>query len=435
MAGLLSDTYIIADARERNVLPFLEDALQRHVLVVKQITTADYIVCRRADGGEPQILAAVERKTFKDFAASLCDGRYANMQKMFSLRRETGCQLFLVVEGTPAFPRDEHRFAHVPYSSIKMAMMHQTVRDGVFVARTGDESATADYLRDLLLSYDAVVPAGASGAPAHVPAGASGAPAHVPAVTGAGVTGASATGATGVGAVPAVLTKIQPPLHSDAVRMWEGLKGISIVLGKKLTGLFSAAALASGEVSAADIAAVKTPTGRVIGRKAAKSLRQVARGDVKYATRLLCGINKVGAQMAEAMLGAAGGSLAALCRFSVAQLGEIRIAQAGRTIRLGLANAERIHQALHYVEPDEGSAGPAATTAVQPAPSAAAASSRTITSLDGACARGREHTMCATHVGPIVSRAGPSAASMVDAALSDADTADWGTLEEISALL
>ncbi|MEK7383283.1 MAG: ERCC4 domain-containing protein [Elusimicrobiota bacterium] len=164
----ISPVYLIADSRERGVIPFLETALRDHAFVVRQVTTADYLVCRRAPGpaAEPAVLAAVERKTLADFAASFKDGRYANVQKMRALRAATGCQLYFFVEG-PAFPSPGRRFARIPYASILAAVTKLMVRDGVHVVQTEDEAHTAKRLADFLRVFETEAPyAGGGGPPA-----------------------------------------------------------------------------------------------------------------------------------------------------------------------------------------------------------------------------------------------------------------------------
>ena len=119
-------TYLIADARERAVIPFIETEFKDYAYIVKQVTTADYLICRasgsgasgssgaveadRREEGEAVeaapaqaqgavVLAAIERKSHEDFAASFKDGRHDNIKKLLALRGGTGCKLFYFVEG------------------------------------------------------------------------------------------------------------------------------------------------------------------------------------------------------------------------------------------------------------------------------------------------------------------------------------------------
>ncbi|NBQ44255.1 MAG: hypothetical protein EBU23_17800, partial [Mycobacteriaceae bacterium] len=145
--------YLIADARERAIAPFLTTALgAERLLANRQVNTGDYLVCARpraivsvaaaastdtvarTDSDVPglRVRACIERKTLADFAASFKDGRHANLQKMRDLRARTGCQLYYIVEG-PAFPSPGRRFARIPYASILAAITHMMVRDSIMV--------------------------------------------------------------------------------------------------------------------------------------------------------------------------------------------------------------------------------------------------------------------------------------------------------------
>jgi acetylglutamate kinase len=52
----VSRTYLIADARERAVIPFLEAEFHAHAFIVRQVTTADYLVCRMLPGEAAVVL-------------------------------------------------------------------------------------------------------------------------------------------------------------------------------------------------------------------------------------------------------------------------------------------------------------------------------------------------------------------------------------------
>jgi hypothetical protein len=100
----VGSTYLIADARERAVIPFIEAEFP-HAFVVKQVTTADYLVCRALDGAAVVLAANRAQRRTRTFAASFKDGRHDNVNKMIALRAQDGAQkLFYIVEG-PAFGR------------------------------------------------------------------------------------------------------------------------------------------------------------------------------------------------------------------------------------------------------------------------------------------------------------------------------------------
>ena len=347
------DTYLIADSRERAVIPFLEEALREHALVVRQVTTADYLVCtrgaRRGDG--VVVRAAFERKTLEDFAASFKDARYENLKKMLSLRERTGCQLFFVVEG-PAFPSPARRFARIPYASILAAITKLMVRDGVFVVQTEDEAHSARRLADLVRAYAAVP------AVAHPCTALSGDAVVSEAVTSEAV--ASDDFAGDDFSVPEILTERIDKTEAETVTgMWMQLRGISVVLGRILSQKFSVADLVVGRVQEETIRALRTATGRVINKDAVKSLLLLRGGSRELASKLIAGIPGVSAAVAEIVIDAAGG-LGALCRMPDNALAELSIPQKNRTVRFGPARAAKLSAMLNWVEgaaPSEAKTG------------------------------------------------------------------------------
>ncbi len=340
----VSDVYLIADARERNVIPFLEDALQEYAHVVAQVNTGDYLICRKGvRGAPPTILAVIERKTLADFAASFKDGRYENLDKMTAMRARTGCMLFFFVEG-PAFPAPTRRFARIPYSSILAAMTKLPIRDGVFVVQTEDESHTAKRLTDHLRMFDDVK------VPYQPCLAAPLAPAENPAAEtdGDGADG-DATGGDALVVPDALRGLIEESDATAAMKMWARLTGVSVVLGKLLTREFSVADLAGGRVPEARVRALKTATGRGISKDAVESLLAV-RADLNGASaKLVSGLRNVTPAVATAILKATGG-LARLCVAPLATVEAVRLEQKSRTVRLGTARATRIQHMLRFVD-------------------------------------------------------------------------------------
>lgn len=338
----LSPVYLIVDSRERSVLPFIETELQGHAYIVKQVTTADYLICQqRGVGEEPAVLAAIERKTHEDFAASFKDGRYENIKKMRALRAATGCHLYYFIEG-PAFPNPNRRFARIPFSSILAAITKLMVRDGVFVVQTEDESHSAKRLADFLRAFDSETP---YAAPPDC---------QVDSDSRADPAGAEATG--GALAVPDVLTaRIEQTDDEAAVNMWARLRGISVVLGKILTREFTVAELATQKIAPDRIRALKTATGRPINKDAVASLLAVRAGSTEHAVKLVSGLRNITPAVATLILESAGG-LSRLCAQPTVFLAGVKLPQKTRTVQLGKTRAERIRRILHY---KEGTAPPA----------------------------------------------------------------------------
>jgi ERCC4-type nuclease len=349
----VSDVYLVVDTQEGAVIPFVESGLKDHAHVVKQITTGDYLICRKKRGaGGPTILACIERKTHQDFSASFKDGRYEKVLKsMRALRDRTGCQLYFFVEG-PAFPSPDRRFARIPFSSILSAMTKLQVRDGIHVVVTEDESHTARRLADFLRAYETETP--------YAPVAPQAAAVAEGAVAGGGEGDADADAEAadddndvedGELTIPDVLKgRVTPTDDEEVVNMWARLRGVSVVLGKILTREFSVAQLASQEIGVDRIAALKTSTGRLINADAKASLLSVRSGSAKHAIKIISGLRNVTPAVAQLVLDSAGGSLRRLCSYSAASIAMVTIPQKTRTVKLGKIRAERIRRLLHYME-------------------------------------------------------------------------------------
>ena len=348
----VSKTYLIADARERAVIPFIETEFQEHAFVVKQVTTADYLICRQRGPGEgPAVLAAIERKTHEDFAASFKDGRHENIAKLRALREATGCHLYYFIEGA-AFPSPNRRFGRIPFSNILAAITKMMVRDGIFVVQTADEGHSAKRLADFLRAFDSDPPY------ASERAGAMGG--NCADATGGNYAGEDA-GAAPFTVPDILMARTEETDDEAAVSVWARLRGISVVLGKILTREFSVAELAGQSVSPDRIRALKTATGRPINKDAVASLLAVRAGAAEPATKLVSGLRNITPAVATLILEAAGG-LSRLCVQPAADLAAVKLPQKTRTVQLGNARASRIQRILNYrARPEAPRAGPPET--------------------------------------------------------------------------
>jgi len=84
--------YLLVDNREKNVIPFIN-----YPYKLKTLLVGDYQVINN-----DKIVACFERKTYKDFVASIYDGRHLNYEKMTILHKNTNCKLYLIIEGKPS---------------------------------------------------------------------------------------------------------------------------------------------------------------------------------------------------------------------------------------------------------------------------------------------------------------------------------------------
>jgi len=141
---------LICDARERSVLCH-DHILGEIAYQVLQITTADYVIC--APNGN--ILCAIERKSLKDYAASLKDGRSENKQKLIDLRTEKRCKIFYIIEG-PAHPSADTMFCGIRYRNIQSSIFH-LMMDDISIIPTSDTLDTARTLVAFVQSMNSYV--------------------------------------------------------------------------------------------------------------------------------------------------------------------------------------------------------------------------------------------------------------------------------------
>ena len=366
--------YIIADARERAVVLFLESALTTsHLITGRQVNTGDYLICRSTT--PPTISACIERKTLQDFAASFKDGRHANIQKMRNLQASTGCQLYYIIEG-PAFPALTRRFAHIPYANILSAITNLMVRDNIMVIQTEDEMHTAKRLADLVKAYDisgtprprplggseialkaAPAPPSETEAPSSAPPSETGPPSPTPPSEAGAPSSPSPTPPSEAGAgvspetnltIPECLTAVlRQPDDEAIVVMWSQLKGISAIMGKIISQKFSVADLVMGKVTDAQLADLRTPTGRVIHKQGLNSLREVVAGLNTAAISLISGIRGFSRDCAVLIIKEM--SLVKIVNLANAKdCSNILLPRGTKTAKLGLARTNRLQQLLNW---------------------------------------------------------------------------------------
>lgn len=135
---------LIVDTRERQIIPLLGDLPH----TVDQITVGDYVILDKFNS----IIAVIERKTLKDYASSIKDGRINNNKKMLELREKNGCDVFMIVEG-PLRPTNV-TYSGIPYKNIQSHIIHSMVRDNIKYLYSKNEIDTAQLLFDLLASLD-----------------------------------------------------------------------------------------------------------------------------------------------------------------------------------------------------------------------------------------------------------------------------------------
>ena len=141
--------HIIIDDRERFVTPFLTAVAEKFADItheIKRINIGDYVITR--DG---EIIAVIERKTWRDLAASMRDGRKENMQKMIDLRASANAQgqgpitLYYFIEGNPC-PNPDALVSRIPYKHLISHLDHAAARDNIHTVYVKTAEAMAQRL-------------------------------------------------------------------------------------------------------------------------------------------------------------------------------------------------------------------------------------------------------------------------------------------------
>jgi ERCC4-type nuclease len=145
---------IVIDDREQHVIPHFNSAEMPPNITFKvsRINHGDYSVLYK-----DYILFIIERKTWKDLASSLRDGRKENVKKLLKIREETGCQLIYLIEGNP-IPRSTMKFCRVPYKALRSHLDHLAFRDGIHMVYSQNIKNTVERILELIKNYLTITP-------------------------------------------------------------------------------------------------------------------------------------------------------------------------------------------------------------------------------------------------------------------------------------
>jgi ERCC4-type nuclease len=145
---------IVVDDRERAVSPFFEDlSHSEHIQYsTKRLEVGDYAICYRNF-----IMIIIERKTWADLAASLRDGRKANIQKLIALRESTGCQIVYLIEGDPCIKQSK-MVSRIPAKNLRAHIDHIAFRDGIHMIYAYDQQGSAERIFELARNYCSIKP-------------------------------------------------------------------------------------------------------------------------------------------------------------------------------------------------------------------------------------------------------------------------------------
>lgn len=348
-----SHTYLISDTRERYIHGFIDTLFDKATDIqhtISQINTGDYLICNKVDGEEPEILACIERKTLKDFAASFKDGRYENRLKMLDLRDKTGCQLYFFVEG-PAFPKSTWKVNRIPYGNILSAMTNMMIRDGIHIVQTENEMGTAQRLLDFTRSFENV----------DIPylfkvnrkqSLLTDTENHFPQIKPDDEITKNQENITDICGgkeqyIPVIMNgTVEKDISQIACEMWAKLPGISITTAKILLEWFSVYDLISGETSICTINEIKTAGGRKLTKKNKSSIIALHKNFRNEEIKILSGVPNISKAMATQLLYNL--SLTEFIKNDIDEMSDILIQQKSRNVRLGKTRAERIIKLMNY---------------------------------------------------------------------------------------
>lgn len=136
---------IVVDDREQVTKPFFVniDIEVEH----RRLTYGDYAIFF----GDT-LLFTIERKTWKDLAASIKDGRKKNIENLLELRNETNCRIFYLIEGQARYPADR-KIARIPFKNLQAHLDHLIIRDNVSVIYSTSAEDTPRRLSELCKNY------------------------------------------------------------------------------------------------------------------------------------------------------------------------------------------------------------------------------------------------------------------------------------------
>jgi ERCC4-type nuclease len=119
----------------------------------KRLDVGDYVIVTLNEQMVPdQPLAVIERKTLKDYSASLKDGRCDNKEKLLNFRKESKAKIYYLIEG-PIDPAVYTLFAGIKYASILSSIYRLQIEDDIAIIRTRSKDHTARELHLLTEMY------------------------------------------------------------------------------------------------------------------------------------------------------------------------------------------------------------------------------------------------------------------------------------------
>lgn len=137
------------DTRERHLFSSLERhvAASGHFSKIQQLIRGDYAIAQGT-----KVHAVIERKTLKDLASSIKDGRLENLTGLTEMRDKYACQVWLLIEGQP-FHAAKQTFGRISWATLESCILDASIRRGIFLMWTRNKDDTARKLCKLVDRY------------------------------------------------------------------------------------------------------------------------------------------------------------------------------------------------------------------------------------------------------------------------------------------
>jgi ERCC4-type nuclease len=151
------DFLLVIDKRERDIISLLDsnktyyDANNKIIRwEIQHLTIGDYIIFQGN-----QAIIVIERKTWKDLAASFRDGRKENINKLKKYNQETNAKICYLIEGIP-IPSKNSKFGRIPYKNLRSHLDHLLVRDNIIELHTANHHGTIERIFEFIRNISSI---------------------------------------------------------------------------------------------------------------------------------------------------------------------------------------------------------------------------------------------------------------------------------------
>lgn len=231
---------LVVDDRESKVIPFFKDEYTDIEIEVKRLQIGDYAIMQ-----DDHILFIIERKSWNDLSASIKDGRTKNIDKLISLREQTGCKIFYLIEGK-ARNSPTKRFARIPYKSLQAHLDHLIIRDNIFIIHSLSEEDTVTRLIEFCTNYLSL---------------------NIPVNTSINNDTITTGGDSGINILTTVIKKTDLQIIYN---LWSQIPNITSKTASLFIEKYHISDLFLGNISKEEISTLKYPNGTIIGKRASK---------------------------------------------------------------------------------------------------------------------------------------------------------------------